>query len=325
MCTRIAITSTSPDASSGFGRCRRNTRPSTATTYSGRTSSAFACASEYWSRLHTTWQIPARSRRSRKISCPKSRRRCTQPINTTLRPASATRSSPQYPVRFSSPNESNNSHLLFVLCRGGFTPPARSLCSSSTKIIHYRVFRYSLLHSICQTLDRQLLGCNFVVSDDQNVSRAHFIRAFQSFAEFHFLGRQLDRVLLPAQHVREPHRRRISALAHPRDENVHRARRIDFFCLDNRVNEPILAQREADSLDSFRSAEHFDQTVVAPAAAQGILRAQNRTRNLERCPHVVVEPAHQPWRFRERHFAQRQFLFQFFVMRFAIRAEVLRN
>ena len=71
-------------------------------------SSAFACASGCSSLLNTICAMPARSRRSMKMSWPRSRRRCTQPIRTTSLSASDARSAPQYCVRFRFPRVSSN-------------------------------------------------------------------------------------------------------------------------------------------------------------------------------------------------------------------------
>ena len=65
-------------------------RPATAT-YSGRARLASACAAGASAGSITTWVIPWRSRRSRKISWPWSRRRWTQPARRALVPASVAR------------------------------------------------------------------------------------------------------------------------------------------------------------------------------------------------------------------------------------------
>ena len=72
------------------GASRRRRR--TATTNSLRTRLAIAWASGASALSMTTWVIPWRSRRSRKISWPWSRRRWTQPASRASVPASAARS-----------------------------------------------------------------------------------------------------------------------------------------------------------------------------------------------------------------------------------------
>ena len=68
-------------------RSRRRTLPLTATTYSDRSRSALAWPSPECSLSSTTCVMPVRSRTSRKMRLPWSRRRLTQPINTTCCPA----------------------------------------------------------------------------------------------------------------------------------------------------------------------------------------------------------------------------------------------
>src|SRR6476659_11157261 len=76
------------------------TDPATLTTNSGRFRLAIAWASGASALSMTTWVIPCRSRRSRKISWPWSRRRWTQPESRATVPASAARSAPQVCVRY---------------------------------------------------------------------------------------------------------------------------------------------------------------------------------------------------------------------------------
>ncbi len=75
------------------------TVPATVTTNSGRIRLAVAWASGASALSMTTWVIPWRSRRSRKISWPWSRRRWTQPARRAVAPASSSRSWPQVWVR----------------------------------------------------------------------------------------------------------------------------------------------------------------------------------------------------------------------------------
>ena len=65
------------------------------TTNSSRTRLAIACASGASVSSMTTWVMPCRSRRSRKISWPWSRRRWTQPASAPWSPASALATAPR--------------------------------------------------------------------------------------------------------------------------------------------------------------------------------------------------------------------------------------
>ncbi len=80
------------------GGARRSRRRST--TNSMRQRAAAAWASGASAASTTTWVIPWRSRRSRKISWPWSRRRWTQPARRAGRPSSLPRRAPQVWVRY---------------------------------------------------------------------------------------------------------------------------------------------------------------------------------------------------------------------------------
>jgi hypothetical protein len=99
--TSAARSSMSPVASLGFSvpSRRRATKPATVSVNSGRTRLATAWASGCSVRSITTWVIPCRSRMSRKIRCPRSRRRWTQPASRASAPASEARSAPAVCVR----------------------------------------------------------------------------------------------------------------------------------------------------------------------------------------------------------------------------------
>ena len=74
---------------------RLATSPTTASTNSERTWSASAWAAAETSGRATTWQIPSRSRRSMKITPPRSRRVAAQPIRVTVCSDVPVRSAPQ--------------------------------------------------------------------------------------------------------------------------------------------------------------------------------------------------------------------------------------
>src|SRR5699024_2742633 len=84
----VAATSISPVFISGLivESSRLTTLPVTSTTYSLLTPSATATASSECFGLNTTCTIPDLSRKSIKISPPKSRRLCTHPLNNTVSP-----------------------------------------------------------------------------------------------------------------------------------------------------------------------------------------------------------------------------------------------
>ena len=96
--SRPAATRTSTSPLGRFGLTvsgeRATTSPRAASTYSGRTCSASACASATRDGSKTSCTTPLRSRRSMKMRLPWSRRRATQPARRTSRPTSAARSSP---------------------------------------------------------------------------------------------------------------------------------------------------------------------------------------------------------------------------------------
>src|SRR5207237_5060326 len=58
--------------------------------------------------------------------------------------------------------------------------------------------------------------------------------------------------------------------------------------------EPLEPEREADSRD-VGPRERGDEPIVAPAPADGVLRAESTGDDLERRPAVVVEPADETW------------------------------
>ena len=96
--TRIsrALTSTSPVGILGLtvSAERAATSPTTAITYSPRTWSAAAWAAFETSGRATTWQMPSRSRRSMKITPPRSRRVAAQPMSVTVCPTCSVRRTP---------------------------------------------------------------------------------------------------------------------------------------------------------------------------------------------------------------------------------------
>lgn len=91
-------TSTSPVAIFGLAvpSGRRRTTPVTRTTLSGRNDDACSNNSAGTSDgSNTVWVRPSRSRMSRKITPPRSRRECTHPTNVTVCPTCSGRSSLQ--------------------------------------------------------------------------------------------------------------------------------------------------------------------------------------------------------------------------------------
>ena len=261
----------------GFAFCRRITRPSTATTNSDRSSSAFACASGFCSLLKTICAIPARSRRSMKISWPRSRRRCTQPISTTSFSASAARSSPQYFVRFKFPSVSS-------------TTPLRSDSRYSSNSFFVATFSVPHPHSRLSVNVPDATSSSPIMS----AYRAPSLSASPSdFLNFISSGGNSTDTPPAAQLPRNLHRRGIGRRAHPRHKNAQARQFRRLPAVLYRQNRAIAADRKADALRRM-AAEQLDQSVIPPAAANRILRAQPLRRHLKRCPRVVVESSHQP-------------------------------
>ena len=103
----------------GFRRAQLRPRPSTAITYSERSSSAFCVhGRDRRRRGRPACVTPSRSRRWMKITPPRSRRRCTQPIRSARLPASEARSSPQVCVRRRSPRKSRGTvcSIVYLIC-----------------------------------------------------------------------------------------------------------------------------------------------------------------------------------------------------------------
>src|ERR1700733_11939792 len=118
-----ATSSTSPVGMLGLARPSPRLRrtPVTAMTYSGRAASALAWASGETSLSRTTWVMPVRSRRPRKMRLPWSRRRLTQPMRGMVWPGGVVRSPPEVCVRWSVPRKSRVTILLLyesLLCEG---------------------------------------------------------------------------------------------------------------------------------------------------------------------------------------------------------------
>ncbi len=103
-----AITSTSPVGMVALmvSALRSSRWPSMAATYSERRHSALPCTVASRSSWKTTCMTPSRSRKCMKMTPPRSRRRCTQPISSTRAPASAALNWPHVCVRRRSPKKS---------------------------------------------------------------------------------------------------------------------------------------------------------------------------------------------------------------------------
>ena len=59
-----------------------------------------------------------------------------------------------------------------------------------------------------------------------------------------------------------------------------------------RHDQAILADRKPDPGRPHLRAQRFRQSIVAPAAQHGILRAERAVRDLERRARIVIQPAH---------------------------------
>src|ERR1700733_8863137 len=107
-----------------------------------------------------------------KISCPRSRRRWTQPIRTTSVSAAGARSSPQYFVRFRFPSRS----------------------STGSSSFRFQIFQQItlvpfLLAGVFPALPREGARRQFIYSDNQRIACAELVGKPERLLEFHGLGR----------------------------------------------------------------------------------------------------------------------------------------
>src|SRR5258707_1370854 len=105
--------------------------------------------------------MPSRSRRSTKITPPWSRRRWTQPINTTVWPSSAARRAPPVWVRRRSPRKSSETEGSIIVLISGRRQARGNLILSQT-----------LLLAGGHVLEGVTAGGDFVVADDQRETSA---------------------------------------------------------------------------------------------------------------------------------------------------------
>src|SRR5882762_646277 len=344
ICNFPATSSTSPVANSGLAFWRLRTLPSTATTNSLRACSALACAAGCVSLLKTTWTMPVRSRTSRKSKLPRSRRRATQPITIASRPSSLARSSPQWCVRFRFPRKSSKYSSLQVaqnlVCalgisappssggrhklrpvpqkRGSKDPPLQGLAQMFQQIR----FAVLFLRAVRQRLQRPQAFGYFIIAENQRVLCAEFIRLTEGFAEFLLDRGQLNAEARLAQIFRRADGGGVSSFTHPGDVHVAALLGGHLAALLQRQDQAIFTDGKADAL-GWRSAKQFYQSVIAPAAADGILRTEPLRRNFKRRPHVIVQPAHEPPILAEEDAAHFELVLYSSVVRRAVLAEVI--
>ena len=96
----VTSNSTSPVGKSGFFAARSRTTPFAAITYSERSVNALSNTARSVLSVNANCKMPLRSRKSTKMSAPRSRCFCTQPQTTASLPMSAAENAPQYCVRF---------------------------------------------------------------------------------------------------------------------------------------------------------------------------------------------------------------------------------
>src|SRR3954447_23923456 len=115
--------------------------------------------------------MPVRSRRSRKMRLPWSRRRLTQPIRTTSLPASAARSCPQVWVRSSVPRKSSNCVSLYLYLSNVLFQVLAQITPG-----HLRLFTGG------EVLHRQDTGLHLVLAQNDDLAR-QLIRCFEGLLQ----------------------------------------------------------------------------------------------------------------------------------------------
>src|SRR5258708_39456379 len=137
--------------------------------------------------------MPERSRTSRKMRLPWSRRRLTQPMRTTCWPALAARSSPQRWVRSRLPKKSSTTYVLLRACGPGEAPGADLVPSALANVESFGSPARSPGQELCQLRARNLglnaggevLHCKdsglklIFAQDDDAAGRP--VRRFQAF------------------------------------------------------------------------------------------------------------------------------------------------
>src|SRR4051812_25710640 len=263
---------------------RLTTSPAADSTCSGRSRWASAWAPGAVSGWKTSCTTPERSRRSMKIKPPWSRRRCTQPATRTCSPSRAASSSPAQASRYG-------------LARGGLTPPApraarssvsnRSVSPSHTApdVVHDGLGRDELVLPALAVAELDAF-----VAEDGNVAGA----AARGLLELPLHAAPPE--LQPRAAAGAPdvggHAQRGRLV--PRligdvdvDRRLHRRRLVGGH------EHPLHAGRPPHS-GRVRAADLLGQVVVAPAAAERVLRRLQRAGLvLEQRPRVVVQPAHE--------------------------------
>src|SRR6185312_7809023 len=99
-----------------------------------------------------------------------------------------------------------------------------------------------------------------------------------------------------------------------RDVQIETLREFPRPLLFQAHNEPVFANREANSRRRDFRSERLRESIVAAAAQNRILRAKRAMHDLKRRSHVIIQPSHKPGPHFEIDFAIRQKCAHFFKM-----------
>src|SRR5262249_5161671 len=141
-----------------------------------------------------------------------------------------------------------------------------------------------------EVLEPDLAAFPFVSADEPRGARAALSRRLHLSAESLRLDVQLDDEVV-AQLTHEP-RRVVARRVHRHDEHAARRRCRTLAALLQHEHHAVETDREPDARRR-RPAQLFDESIVAPAAAERALRPERTIVDFERRTRVVVEPAHQ--------------------------------
>src|SRR5260370_6078452 len=129
------------------------------------------------------------------------------------------------------------------------------------------------LRTVRQRLQRPQAFGYFIIAEDQRVLRAEFVCLAERLAELLFNRRQFDAEAGFAQIFRRADGGRARSFTHPGDVDVTALLGWRFAALLQRQDPAVFADGKADAL-CWRTAKQFYQSVVAAAAADGILRTE---------------------------------------------------
>src|SRR5216684_2600664 len=141
-------------------------------------------------------------------------------------------------------------------------------------MLHQIRFSKLFLLSVGKRFQRPFAAGHFIVAENEGEACAQFVGLAEGFAEFLLDGRKLDTEARVAQIFCGANCCRVGFLTHPSDVQKWRVASGEWrvTSLQQRKDQAVLADGEADAL-GWRSAKQFDETVVAAAATDGVLRA----------------------------------------------------